>query len=167
MTLRYRSENPAIGIAPVESVVLCTRLMRWISKTEMGIATQVRVWFGFFLAPGTHRAVFFSDGRRRRKSTLADIDPIQVDPSVKFDSVGGLDRHIESLKEMVVLPLLYPELFQRFRITAPRGVLFFGPPGTGKTLTARALANSCSDNGQKVTFFMLGLHALFSPEPSQ
>ena len=34
------------------------------------------------------------------------------------------------------------------------GVLFYGPPGTGKTLTARALANSCSDNGKKVAFFM-------------
>jgi isopentenyldiphosphate isomerase len=38
------------------------------------------------------------------------------------------------------LPLLYPELFQRFHVTPPRGVLFHGPPGTGKTLLARALA---------------------------
>lgn len=51
---------------------------------------------------------------------------------------------------MVALPLLYPEVFQRFGITPPRGVLFHGPPGTGKTLLARALAASCSTEGQKI-----------------
>lgn len=51
---------------------------------------------------------------------------------------------------MVALPLLYPEVFQRFAITPPRGVLFHGPPGTGKTLLARALAASCSSQGQKI-----------------
>lgn len=51
---------------------------------------------------------------------------------------------------MVALPLLYPEVFQRFGITPPRGVLFHGPPGTGKTLLARALAASCSSQGQKI-----------------
>jgi ATP-dependent 26S proteasome regulatory subunit len=45
---------------------------------------------------------------------------------------------------MVLLPLLYPEVFEKFGITPPRGVLFYGPPGTGKTLMARALANTCS-----------------------
>ena len=53
-----------------------------------------------------------------------------------------------------MLPLLYPEVFDRFSVTPPRGVLFVGPPGTGKTLLARALANTCSQFGQKVAFFM-------------
>lgn len=55
---------------------------------------------------------------------------------------------------MVSLPLLYPEIFSRFNITPPRGVLFHGPPGTGKTLLARALAASCSTEGRKISFFM-------------
>jgi SpoVK/Ycf46/Vps4 family AAA+-type ATPase len=55
---------------------------------------------------------------------------------------------------MVILPLLYPEFFEKFNIQPPRGVLFYGPPGTGKTLTARALASSCSKGGTKVSFFM-------------
>src|SRR3954468_23372117 len=55
---------------------------------------------------------------------------------------------------MVVLPLLYPEVYTKFQITPPRGVLFYGPPGTGKTLLARALATSCSSENQKVAFFM-------------
>ncbi|KAH9950116.1 AAA-domain-containing protein [Amylocystis lapponica] len=85
---------------------------------------------------------------------LADADPLGVKQSVTFDEVGGLDDHINSLKEMTILPLLYPEIFQRFDLTPPRGVLFHGPPGTGKTLLARALAASCRSNGRGISFFM-------------
>ncbi|KAF8131138.1 AAA-domain-containing protein [Boletus edulis] len=87
-------------------------------------------------------------------SVLADTDPLGVNQNVTFDEVGGLDEHIHSLKEMTVLPLLYPEVFQRFSLTPPRGVLFHGPPGTGKTLLARALAASCRANGKGISFFM-------------
>jgi SpoVK/Ycf46/Vps4 family AAA+-type ATPase len=93
-------------------------------------------------------------GKVKDKKALADSDPLGVDPNVNFDGVGGLDDHINKLKEMVMLPLLYPEVFTRFKITPPRGVLFHGPPGTGKTLLARALASSVSSHGQKVTFYM-------------
>jgi ATPase family AAA domain-containing protein 2 len=51
---------------------------------------------------------------------------------------------------MTLLPLLYPEVFQRFNVTPPRGVLFHGPPGTGKTLLARALAASCRKDGKQI-----------------
>ena len=54
---------------------------------------------------------------------------LQVDPSVTFDQVGGMQHHIRALKEMIFLPLVYPELFERFHISPPRGVLFYGPPG--------------------------------------
>ena len=43
--------------------------------------------------------------------------------NVNFDDIGGLDNYIDQLKEMVALPLLYPELYQNFNITPPRGVL--------------------------------------------
>ncbi|KAI0301883.1 hypothetical protein B0F90DRAFT_1839015 [Multifurca ochricompacta] len=87
-------------------------------------------------------------------AALADADPLGVNKNVTFDEVGGLDDHINSLKEMTLLPLLYPEVFQRFGLTPPRGVLFHGPPGTGKTLLARALAASCRSNGKGISFFM-------------
>ncbi|KAI7482751.1 AAA-domain-containing protein [Hortaea werneckii] len=93
-------------------------------------------------------------GKVKDKKALADADPLGVDPNVSFQGVGGLDDHIDRLKEMVALPLLYPEVFQRFHVTPPRGVLFHGPPGTGKTLLARALASSVSSHGKKVTFYM-------------
>lgn len=93
-------------------------------------------------------------GKVKNTKALADADPLGVDLSVDFSKVGGLTSHIDQLKEMVQLPLLYPELFQRFKLTPPRGVLFHGPPGTGKTLLARALANSIGSGGRKITFYM-------------
>lgn len=93
-------------------------------------------------------------GKIKDKQALADADPLGVDQNVTFEGVGGLQGHIDQLKEMVALPLLYPEIFMRFKITPPRGVLFHGPPGTGKTLLARALASSVSSQGKKVTFYM-------------
>ncbi|XP_067093707.1 ATPase family AAA domain-containing protein 2-like isoform X2 [Osmerus mordax] len=92
--------------------------------------------------------------RMKIGSSLADVDPMQIDQTVRFDSIGGLTTHISALKEMVVFPLLYPEVFERFKIQPPRGCLFYGPPGTGKTLVARALSNECSQGDKKVSFFM-------------
>ncbi|XP_063773807.1 ATPase family AAA domain-containing protein 2-like isoform X2 [Pseudophryne corroboree] len=87
-------------------------------------------------------------------ASQADADAMQIVTSVQFSSVGGLSNHIASLKEMVLFPLKYPEVFERFKIQPPRGCLFYGPPGTGKTLVARALANECSVADRRITFFM-------------
>jgi SpoVK/Ycf46/Vps4 family AAA+-type ATPase len=57
---------------------------------------------------------------------IGDIEPMGIDKSVSFDNIGGLDEHIQSLKEAVVFPLLYPELFEKFQIAPPKGVLFYG-----------------------------------------
>jgi SpoVK/Ycf46/Vps4 family AAA+-type ATPase len=93
-------------------------------------------------------------GKIKDRKALADADPLGVDLNVDFSQVGGLQGHIDQLKEMVQLPLLYPELFAKFHVTPPRGVLFHGPPGTGKTLLARALANSVGSGGRKISFYM-------------
>ncbi|XP_021242801.1 ATPase family AAA domain-containing protein 2 isoform X2 [Numida meleagris] len=92
--------------------------------------------------------------QKKTGKSLADTDPVQIDSLVRFDAVGGLSDHISALKEMVIFPLLYPEVFEKFKIQPPRGCLFYGPPGTGKTLVARALANECSQGNRKVSFFM-------------
>ncbi|XP_005108941.1 ATPase family AAA domain-containing protein 2 isoform X4 [Aplysia californica] len=92
--------------------------------------------------------------RVKSGASLADVEPMNIDRNVTFNSIGGLGKHIRALKEMVVFPLLYDKVFQRFKVDPPRGVLFYGPPGTGKTLVARALANECSHGDRKVAFFM-------------
>ena len=60
---------------------------------------------------------------------------------VNYDDVGGMEDTIRQLREMVELPLRYPELFTRLGVDPPKGVLLHGPPGTGKTRLAQAVAN--------------------------
>ncbi|HKJ59667.1 MAG TPA: CDC48 family AAA ATPase, partial [Halobacteriales archaeon] len=62
-------------------------------------------------------------------------------PDVTYEDIGGLERELEQVREMIELPMRHPELFQRLGIEPPKGVLLHGPPGTGKTLIAKAVAN--------------------------
>ena len=61
-------------------------------------------------------------------------------PSVSYEDIGGLEREVARVREIVELPLKHSRLFERLGILAPKGVLLYGPPGTGKTLLARAVA---------------------------
>jgi transitional endoplasmic reticulum ATPase len=60
---------------------------------------------------------------------------------VTYEDVGGLDREIQRVREMVELPLRHPSIFKHLGIDPPKGVLLRGPPGCGKTLLAKAVAN--------------------------
>jgi len=61
-------------------------------------------------------------------------------PSVSYEDIGGLEREVARVREIVELPLRHTRLFERLGILAPKGLLLYGPPGTGKTLLARAVA---------------------------
>jgi proteasome regulatory subunit len=87
----------------------------------------------------------------------SEIDPfikgmevIDTPINVSYDDIGGLNKQIQEVREVIELPLKRPELFEKIGIEPPRGVLFYGYPGTGKTLLAKAVANGTNATFIKV-----------------
>ncbi|KAI8805629.1 P-loop containing nucleoside triphosphate hydrolase protein [Cladochytrium replicatum] len=72
---------------------------------------------------------------------LVSLMMVEKVPDSTYEMVGGLDRQIKEIKEVIELPVKHPELFDALGIAQPKGVLLYGPPGTGKTLLARAVAH--------------------------
>ncbi|MDA3817415.1 MAG: CDC48 family AAA ATPase [Prolixibacteraceae bacterium] len=60
---------------------------------------------------------------------------------VSYEDIGGLGNQVQRIREMIELPLKYPEIFERLGVQPPKGVFMYGPPGTGKTLIVRAVAH--------------------------
>jgi ATP-dependent 26S proteasome regulatory subunit len=58
---------------------------------------------------------------------LNSLRPFNI--QVTFETIGGLEETVKSMKNIILLPLKFPELFAKFDIPASRGVLFHGPPG--------------------------------------
>ena len=72
-------------------------------------------------------------------------------PRVMYEDIGGLTNEIKKVREVIELPLRYPELFERLGVEAPKGVLLHGPPGTGKTLLAKAVASETNANFSSIS----------------
>ncbi|KAK2193721.1 hypothetical protein NP493_7g01027 [Ridgeia piscesae] len=78
------------------------------------------------------------------------------DPDVRWDDIIGLENAKRLVKEAVVYPIKYPQLFTG--ILSPwKGLLLYGPPGTGKTLLAKAVATECN-----TTFFNISATSIVS-----
>ncbi|KAJ3102285.1 26S protease regulatory subunit 8 [Phlyctochytrium planicorne] len=95
----------------------------------------------------TVRVALRHDSYQLHKVLPNKVDPlvslmmVEKVPDSTYEMVGGLDRQIKEIKEVIELPVKHPELFEALGIAQPKGVLLYGPPGTGKTLLARAVAH--------------------------
>ncbi|XP_026522820.1 spermatogenesis-associated protein 5 isoform X1 [Notechis scutatus] len=105
-------------------------------------------WEPFYFISSRTRVSFI-------QSQAKVTEECNLEPKVTYDSIGGLSNQLKTIKEMIELPLKQPDLFRKYGIPPPRGVLLYGPPGTGKTLLARAIANEveahfCTVNGPEI-----------------
>jgi len=156
VTIRRVSVQPArnVTLTPVESLRAFPAVdqARYLARLMDGIPVivndQVRV--DLF---GTRAQTF-------RVVETTPTGPVLISPStvirltgegaerergaITYEDIGGLHRVIRRIREMIELPLRYPEIFEKLGIEPPKGVLLHGPPGCGKTLIARAVAHETS-----------------------
>ncbi|MBQ7280404.1 MAG: AAA family ATPase [Bacteroidales bacterium] len=78
--------------------------------------------------------------------------PAKRQKVIDFSKIGGLDSVINRLREIIQIPINYPELLTRFGIDPPKGMILYGPPGNGKTMIARAVAQSMGSSFIEIEF---------------
>ena len=81
-----------------------------------------------------------------KKKPVGKIDTSRL----SYEDIGGLDNQINKIREMIELPLKFPQIFEKLGIVPPKGVLLIGSPGSGKTLLVKATASETNANFQVI-----------------
>lgn len=98
------------------------------------VSANIKVGDEVRIDPAYRVAVEVLATRGQREYYLEEV------PELPWSRVGGQQAAIQGIKDAIELPLLHPELFERFRYAQPKGFLLHGPPGCGKTLIGKATA---------------------------
>jgi proteasome-associated ATPase len=118
---------------------------RVVTISEPLRSEKIRVGDHLMLDPRTQYAF-----EKMPKSSVEEVVLEEI-PDITYDKIGGLGEQIETLRDSVELPYIYPDVFAEHELRPPKGILLYGPPGCGKTLIAKAVANSLAKNIEKRT----------------
>jgi len=117
------------------------------NRTPLGRGSVVYVTFHDSVAGTTYKVI-------KAEPDIGEVSPttkihveiptsggIKADEDVTFEDIGGMQKEIKLVRELVQLPLQFPQVYRQLGILPPRGIIFYGPPGSGKTYLARSIAN--------------------------
>ncbi len=138
-----------ITIAPTEEINLrisTDGVRKILEGRPISIGQKIRVEFfgraiNYKVVKTEPKGTVIADSNTQIEIKDKPVDEVEDVPQVTYEDIGGLEKELRKVREMIELPMKKPELFQRLGIEPPKGVLLHGPPGTGKTLIAKAVAN--------------------------
>uniref|UniRef100_A0A665U478 Katanin p60 ATPase-containing subunit A-like 2 n=1 Tax=Echeneis naucrates TaxID=173247 RepID=A0A665U478_ECHNA len=162
-----RTAEPGIpysGVKPLPKISPSQSPQSGSGAKKAATGVNAHIWFSFvFSLYGTKERLLkplsgFSgmSGEMKELASVISRDIYLHCPNVRWEDIVGLEDAKRLVKEAVVYPIKYPQLFTG--ILSPwKGLLLYGPPGTGKTLLAKAVATEC-----KTTFFNISASSIVS-----
>ena len=114
-------------------------------------APLYELWSQKNVGAGDQVLVDYRAGYAFESIPKADVENLILEeiPEVSYEDIGGLHNQIEMIHDAVELPFTHPDLYRKFDLQPPKGVLLYGPPGCGKTLIAKAVAHSLAEKNGK------------------
>jgi transitional endoplasmic reticulum ATPase len=138
---------PAIDVSEAHHILDHLKENFVENQTPLSIGSVLYSTFHNSVAGTTYKTVELEPGPGViTDETLIQLDTIESRTpegvfDITFEDVGGLDREIKLIRELVQLPLQFPQVYRQIGINPPRGIILYGAPGSGKTHIARAMAN--------------------------
>ncbi len=104
-----------------------------------------------FYAALTSQPVDLKTTSNTNAKKQSDSNPTKAIDKIKekgkgFDAIAGMTELKETLYNDVIMPLKEKELYEKYKVSVPNGMLLYGPPGCGKTFIARQFSEEINFN---------------------